>query len=101
MPVREGHQTLSALEIELGVQGRLPPGFRVFATRFQGKLLVMEFEYCDRHKYVSVMVDPEETQDQLIELLADQIEITPMLERPAEETIGPMIRCLGLFLEKQ
>ena len=98
MPVRDGHQTLSALEVELAVQFRLPPGFRVFATRLRDwGILEMQFSYCDQHKYLSIRLDGDLTAkdlDKLADDLAQQIELTPIIDTYTEGTVATIVRCL-------
>lgn len=86
MSVRERYQALSLLQVELEVQSKLPPGFRVFGTRWEGPFLAMEFTYCDRHKYI--MFNPEgDKLDEVVQILVEQIELTPLLDLPVEDAI--------------
>ena len=67
-------------EIQSATQALLSPGFEVFNAHFEEEegeeWLRMEFEYCGRHKYLTLRGDMEYAPKDI----ATQIELQPILD---------------------
>lgn len=74
------------------IQAKLPPGFTTHDPELtdDGWFQIL-FDYCDRHHSLCILLKGYDLAS-LTEAVTEQIEMTPAMERPPEETVAAIVR---------